>query len=81
MFPGEKRISEANMSLPANQRSANAKIHSVEFLRRYWTALQCIVLSFETKIEIYTFNILQRSANIALPTDLPVMGWKPTGVF
>lgn len=44
---GGKRISEANMSLPVDQRSANVKIHSVEFLRRYWTALQCKVLSFE----------------------------------
>lgn len=44
---GGKTISEAYMSLPADQRSASVKIHSVEFLRRYWTALQCNVLSFE----------------------------------
>lgn len=47
-FPGGgKRISEANMSLPVDQRSANVKIHEVQFLRRYWTAPQCKVLSFE----------------------------------
>lgn len=46
---GGKTISEAYMSLPADQRSASVKIHEVEFLRRYWTALQCNVLSFEIK--------------------------------
>lgn len=44
---GGKTISEAYMSLPADQRSASVNIHEVEFLRRYWAALQCKVLSFE----------------------------------
>lgn len=69
------------MSLPVDQRSASVKIHEVEFLRRYWTALQCNVLSFEINKLFKISNSVAQYTYIALPTDLPVMSLKPTGVF
>lgn len=81
---GGKTISEANMSLPADQRSASVKIHEVQFLRSNWTALQCNVLSFEinkdwnlqfeklikTVIRYTFFNI--SIARCPIPTSLPL---------